>query len=120
MNTNLEFTHWNLKNVIFETMNKEITINDFSQHLFWDVDIDLFDFETHQKFFAQRVIEYGTLEDWNLVKQLYGLEKIKELSLQFRTLDAVSLAYLSAIFKINKEEFRCYKLKQQVSNYWNS
>lgn len=43
-------------------------------------------------FFSQRVIEYGKIEDWNLLKSLYGLEKIKEFAIQFRTLDAVSLS----------------------------
>ncbi|MGL2962635.1 DUF6922 domain-containing protein [Flavobacterium sp. RSB2_4_14] len=101
-------------------MNLEITINDFSKHLFWDVDLNDFDFEKHAGFFAQRVIEYGKLEDWNLLKKLYGLEKIKKLALEFRTLDAVSLSYIATIFNIKKEEFRCYKHKQLVQNYWNS
>ena len=101
-------------------MEKPITIDDFSKHLFWDVDLSDFDFEKHEKFFAQRVIEYGKMEDWNLLKVLYGLNKIKDLALQFRTLDAVSLSFLSTIFKIDKKEFRCYKHKQLVQNYWNS
>ncbi len=101
-------------------MEKPITIADFSPHLFWDVDLNDFDFEKHGMFFSQRVIEYGKIDDWNLLKNLYGLEKIKEFALQFRTLDAVSLSFLSAIFKINQEEFRCYKHKQQVQNCWNS
>ncbi len=101
-------------------MEKPITIDDFSKHLFWDVDLSDFDFEKHEKFFAQRVIEYGKMEDWNLLKVLYGLNKIKDLALQFRTLDAVSLSFLSTIFKIDKKEFRYYKHKQLVQNYWNS
>jgi len=101
-------------------MKNPITINDFSQHLFWDVDLKDFDFEKHDCFFAQRVIEYGKLEDWNLLKEMYGLDRIKDLSLQFRTLDAVSLSYLAAIFNIDKSEFRCYKHKQLFPTYWNS
>ena len=101
-------------------MQKPITISDFSKHLFWDVDLADFDFEKHSKFFSQRVVEYGLINDWNLIKKLYGLEKIKQNALQFRTLDAVSLSFLSAIFKIEKSEFRCYKYKQLVQNCWNS
>ena len=101
-------------------MQNEITIKDFSPHLFWDVDLEDFDFEKHDRFFAQRVIEYGNIDDWSLLKKIYGLEKIKNLALQFRSLDAVSLSYLSAIFKINKSEFRCYKHKQLFPTYWNS
>ena len=101
-------------------MQKQINVDDFSQHLFWDVDLNDFDFEKHNQFFAQRVIEYGTIYDWNLLKQLYGLEKIKNLALQFRSLDAVSLSYLSTIFNIDKTEFRCYKHRQLFPTYWNS
>lgn len=101
-------------------MENKITINDFSQHLFWDVDLEHFDFELHDGFFAQRVIEYGKLEDWNLLKKIYGLERIKNLALQFRSLDAVTLSYLSTIFNIDQTEFRCYKHKQLYPTYWNS
>lgn len=88
-----------------------VTISDFSKHLFWDVDLNDLDFDKHAGFFAQIVIEYGNIDDWNLLKKLYGLDKIKDLALQFRSLDAVSLSYLSTIFKIDKTEFRCYKHK---------
>ena len=49
-------------------MKKEITINDFSQHLFWDVDLNGFDFEKHKMHLIQKVLEYGFIEDWRLLK----------------------------------------------------
>jgi hypothetical protein len=101
-------------------MENQITINDFSQHLFWDVDLDDFDFELHKVHLIHKVLEYGLLKDWNLLKQYYGLEVIKEVSLNLRTLDAVTLSYLSTIFNIDKTEFRCYKHKQLYPTYWNS
>lgn len=101
-------------------MNQEITINDFSQHLFWDIDLNDFDLEKHKAHLIQRVLEYGKMNDWQLLKKLYGLDTIKEVSLNLRCLDAVTLAYLSAIFNINKTEFRCYKHKQLYPNLWNS
>lgn len=101
-------------------MNQEITINDFSKHLFWDVDLDGFEFEKHKSHLIQKVLEYGFINDWNLLKTIYGLETIKQVSLNLRSLDAVTLSYLSAIFNINKEEFRCYKHRQLFPNLWNS
>ena len=101
-------------------MNQEITINDFSQHLFWDVDLDGFDFEKHKVHLVQKVIEFGRITDWNLLKAVYGLDQIKEISLNIRSLDAVSLSFLALIFKIDKTEFRCYKHRQLFPNYWNS
>ncbi|KFF01426.1 hypothetical protein IX39_06130 [Chryseobacterium formosense] len=101
-------------------MNSEITIKDFSQHLFWDVDLAIFDLENYKEFMVGRVVEYGKLKDWELLKSLYGKQKIKDISLNLRSLDAVSLSFLSTIFNIDKSEFRCYKHRQLVQNYWNS
>jgi hypothetical protein len=101
-------------------MNQEITINDFSPHLFWDVDKKAFDLNTYKFFFIQRVLEYGRMNDWNLIKRLYGMEAIKEASLNARSLDAVTLSFVSTLFNIDKTEFRCYKHRQLFQNLWNS
>lgn len=101
-------------------MNKPITIDDFSQHLFWDVDKGTFDFEKYKNFFIQRVLEYGKMNDWRLIKKLYGMEAIKQASLQARSLDAVTLSFVATLFKIDKTEFRCYKHRQLFPNLWNS
>lgn len=101
-------------------MNSKITISDFSPHLFWDVDISTFDLEKHKIHLIQKVLEYGKIQDWNLLKKYYGLETIKTVALNLRSLDAVTLSFVSTIFKIDKQEFRCYKHRQLVQNYWNS
>ena len=101
-------------------MQNQIKISDFSKHLFWDVDLADFDFEKHKIHLINRVLEYGLIKDWKLLKEFYGLETIKEVSLNLRSLDAVTLSYLSAIFKIDKTEFRCYKHRQLYQTYWNS
>ncbi|MCA6421300.1 MAG: hypothetical protein IM568_00605 [Flavobacterium sp.] len=101
-------------------MSKEITTNDFSQHLFWDVDLKGFDLDKYKTFFIQRVLEYGNIKDWNLIKKLYGMEAIKEASLNARSLDAVTLSFVATIFNIDKTEFRCYKHRQLFPNLWNS
>jgi hypothetical protein len=101
-------------------MKKEITINDFSQHLFWDVDKSSFDLDIYKVQMISKVLEYGNWNDWTFLKEYYGLEIIQEVSLNLRSIDAVTLSYLSALFSIDVKEFRCYKHKQLVQNYWNS
>ena len=101
-------------------MNQEITINDFSQHLFWDVEKATFDLKKYNVQFIAKVLEYGNWQDWKLINEFYGLETIKEVSLNLRSLDAVTLSYLSVLFAIDIKEFRCYKHKQLFQNYWNS
>ena len=49
-------------------MENPITIADFSPHLFWDVDLEHFDFEKHSSHLIQKVLEYGLKKDWNLLK----------------------------------------------------
>ena len=57
-------------------MNKEITIDNFSQYLFWDIDLNGFNFEKHKVHLIQKVFEYGFIKDWNLSNEPYGLETI--------------------------------------------
>ena len=101
-------------------MRKDINTTDFSQHLFWDIDLDGFDLHVHKPHLIQKVLEYGDLKDWELLQELYGLETIKEISLNLRSLDVITHSYLSTIFNIDKTEFRCYKNKQLHPNLWNS
>jgi hypothetical protein len=65
-------------------MKKEITINDFSKHLFWDVDLSDFDFQKHKIHLVQKVLEHGLIKDWNLLKEAYGLDTIKEILLNIK------------------------------------
>ena len=57
-------------------MNKKITIDDFHNTFFWNIDLNGFDFEKHKVHLIQKVFEYGFIKDWNLLKKLYGLETI--------------------------------------------
>jgi ribosomal protein S8 len=100
-------------------MIKSYSIENLSPHLFWDVDKSTLDFEKSKIQIVYKVLEYGLISDWNIIKEIYGLETIKEISLELRTLDDVTLSYLSNLFKIDKSNFRCYKLKQSNQNFWS-
>ncbi len=97
----------------------KFSISHFSVHLFWDTDPNLLDFDTHKEFIIQRVMEYGLMQDWEIIKQVYGLEKIKEVALQLRYLDDISVSFLATLFNLDKQQFRCYKNKQSNPHYWN-
>ena len=78
-------------------------INMFSAHLFWDVRKEDVDFDEHAQYIIKRVLEYGLLEDWNLIRQYYGLSKIVEVAKELRDLEPRALAYISAVSKTPKE-----------------
>lgn len=96
------------------------TILQFSDYLFWDVDKANLDIDKHKSQIIHKVLEYGSMADFNLIKKVYGTEIIKSVSLNFRSLDPVTLAFISFWLKVDKTQFRCYKHKQLSPNYWNS
>jgi len=40
--------------------------------LLWDVDINDLDVDKNARYIIQRVLEYGELEDWKLIKQYFS------------------------------------------------
>lgn len=94
-------------------------ITSLSPHIFWDVDVQSVDMEKNGVFVLQRVLQYGILKDWLLLKSIMGVENIKALAVQLPTLDDVSISFLSNLYKIDKSEFKCYKNKQSNQNYWS-
>lgn len=98
-------------------MNK---IKAFSPHLFWDVNLDIFDFEKSKKWLIARVVEYGDLNDWRNLLSIYGEEEIKKEVTTIRSLDAVSVSFLAAYFSLDKKDFRCYTPNPSTHDFWKS
>ena len=94
-------------------------ILNLSPHIFWDVDVATIDMEKNGVFVLQRVLQYGLLKDWLILKSNLGLERIKSIAVQIPVMDDVSISFLSNLLHIEKSEFRCYKNKQSNQNYWN-
>ena len=101
-------------------MSSRDCIGKLSKILFWDMDKDAADMDKYPAHFIQRVLEYGNLDDWRLVRAYYGLPKIVEECKQLRALDPVCLSYICAISHTKPEEYRCYRTGQSTPTPWNS
>jgi hypothetical protein len=101
-------------------MKESFNIDDFSPYLFWDIDKSQLDLNTSKEQIIYKVVEYGMMKDWLLLQKIYPKEVIKEVVLNLRSLDKVTLSYLSHFFKIDKTQFRCYKQSQSSQDFWNS
>lgn len=101
-------------------MKTKHQLSQLSPHLFWDVNVAAMSFEKSKEQIIYKVVEFGLLYDWKIIKEVYGLETIKNVTLQLRSLDVVTLSYLSNLFKLEKSAFRCYKLTQSNQDFWNS
>jgi hypothetical protein len=95
-------------------MKHTYIISDLSPHLFWDVDSSLLDFEKSKDLIIQKVLEYGVMKDWQIINNVYGKGIIKDTALHLRNLDEVTLSFLSNIYQINKQDFKCFSHKTLI------
>ena len=91
----------------------------FSKHLFWDTKIEDIDMEKHAPYVVQRVLEYGLMDDWKLLRSYYGLKKIAETAMKLRELEPRALSFIAAISKTKMEDYRCYTTRLSSQQHWN-
>ena len=95
-------------------------ISTISPYLFWDIDVDTLDPELHSAQIIQRVLEYGQLNDWLMVRDYYTLDRVVSDCKKLRTLQPAALTFICAISHTNKEDYRCFHYRQSVQTPWNS
>lgn len=89
-----------------------------SKNLFWDVDYNSISWDEGARFVIERVVMYGTMEDWRSILDYYGRDRVCEEMLQSRELDPKSMSFLSCIFDTPPEKFRCFKQIQSSRAHW--
>lgn len=89
----------------------------WSKRLFWDIDISTLDSEKHSRFIIERILQRGDLGDWSELKRTYGIKRIKDEAIKIRALDGKTLALLSVILDVPKEQFRCYSQIQSMRKH---
>lgn len=97
-------------------MTVEDRISGFSDHIFWDVDKSAISYD-NLRFLVQRVLEYGKLEDWKLLLDIYGLDKIVDSARRLRTLEPKALSFISSISGTPLNQFRCYTSRQSTPEH---
>ena len=101
-------------------MTSKECIGKLSKVLFWDIDIKQADMDKYPAHFIQRVLEYGNMDDWRLLRSYYGMDKIVQVCKGLRTLDPICLSYICTISHTNIEDYRCYHFRQSFPTLWNS
>lgn len=94
-------------------------ITDFSSHLFWDTDRNKLDFEKNKKYIIKQVLDYGLLNDWNIIQDVYGLAEIVKAAKIYRELDKKTLSFISTLSNEPLDSFRCYSYRQSIPQHWN-
>ena len=84
----------------------------FEKRIFWDVNFEKIDYDGKANFVIERVFERGDVEDIRQCRRYYGDEKVTEALLEAKFLPLHTTLFVSAIFNLPIENFRCYKLRQ--------
>lgn len=83
-----------------------------SQALFWDVDFKKLDIDKYWQSTIVRIAERGTWEQWQAARRYYGDKKIIDAVVNVRWLDKKTHNFLSVVYNIPLEKFRCYTTRQ--------
>lgn len=101
-------------------MNKQLSIEQFTKNLFWDISPLAFDVEQCPAQIVERVLERGEWSDWCLIRDYFGLEQLAAICKTLRTMSPESLSYICCITNTRKEDYRCYHFAQSHQTLWNS
>ena len=99
--------------------DKKTMMNALSPTLFWDVDRTTIEYTLHAPYIIERVLNMGTMEDFNIIKSYYGKTKLKQVAMQLRYMDDRLLHFCSVYFKTPLADFRCYTTKQLNHTHWS-
>jgi hypothetical protein len=88
-----------------------------SGHLFWDCNVNLLDPTDDRNIILERVFSRGTEKDEREVINYYGTNFIKSAIVDIKYLDKKTLNYLSIVFDIPKEKFKCYTYSLSENPY---
>ncbi len=90
-----------------------------SKQAFWDVDFDKIDYEKHDRFVVEKVIERGKHQDFLNILKFYGFKRVKTLALNAVWLSDSSINFCCTLFHVNPTDFKCYEKKQLNRAHWN-
>ena len=100
-------------------MSAEEIKSKFSENLFWGINLNDLDMEQHKVYILGRVLEFGKLNDWKLIRNYYGLDGIKRIGLEMRTMSPQALSFLSLITHTQENQFKCYTMLQSPDRPWH-
>ncbi len=92
---------------------------ELSPFLFWDTNSQNIDYEKHARQIIERVVTRGTVKDWLSIRAFYGMQRIKQEVVKIRSLDKLTLHFLSNIFQLPKTAFRCYNIDPSIQKLWH-
>ncbi len=87
---------------------------------FWDVNAQKLDTFKSKRLIIERVFSLGQLKEVLLLIDFYGEQQIVDTLCQLNYLDKKTLNFVSKLFNVPKEKFKCYTKTPLTRQLWNS
>jgi len=95
---------------VYLTKENELLLQ-LTREVFWNCDIDKFDYIRDKKYIIKRIIEAGLENDEIIMWRLYSYKDIKNVALNLENLHEDIVTYMSFVLKVKENKFKCYKKK---------
>jgi hypothetical protein len=93
---------------------------DLNPGYFWDVDIRWLDVKKSKRLIIERVFVMGTAKEIMRVINFYGPEEVSNVLKNLNYIDSKTLNFVSKLFGISLQYFKCYTRKQLNLQHWGS
>lgn len=93
---------------------------DLKPQYFWDVDIDKLDVDRSKRLIIERVFVLGTAKEIMLVINYYGEKVVVDVLERLNYIDPKTLNFVSKLFNVSLQSFKCYTRKQLTPQHWGS
>jgi len=100
-----------LKKPGLKTKKENKLLLQLTREVFWNCDINKFDYIRDKEYIIKRIIEAGLENDEIIMWRLYSYEDIKNVALNLENLHEDKVTYMSFVLKVKENEFKCYKKK---------
>lgn len=90
----------------------------FARRIFWDINMDLLDYDKRAAFIIPRVFERGDIEDIRECRRYYGDEIVANALLNTKFLPLHTTYLAAAVIDRPLTDFRCYKPKQSNPGHY--
>ena len=86
---------------------------------FWDIDLLKIDEIYSKRLIIERILNYGNLQEIQLIIKQYGEKEIKKTVCDLNYIDPKTLNFISMLFHIPKVKFRYYIREQLTNQHWS-
>ncbi len=84
-------------------------LKQLNKTLFWDINFTDLDDRKNADFIIKRVLSSGDKGDYQILREIYGLEKIKKAATKINCSDKKTINFWSLVFNIPIKSFVCIK-----------